>query len=105
MSGLFNSGTDFHTEYKDDGNGGLQLKHVQRVDDIIDTNTELAKESQNGKDMKLAARIPMNVIFAWEQEGIQMDRVGVDPDMTARFWKKLQDPEWSKLRVWDGRVV
>lgn len=96
---------DYKTLYKEQADGSLELKHVQKVDHIIDTNKELAKESQNGKDMKLAARIPMNVIFAWQQEGIDMSLVGVDPEMTAKFWKKLQDPEWANLRVWNGRVV
>ncbi|QEG09207.1 hypothetical protein CPT_Phriendly_055 [Vibrio phage Phriendly] len=96
---------DYKTVYKEQADGSLELKHTQKVDHIIDTNKELAKESQDGKDMKLAARIPMNVIFAWQQEGIDMSLVGVDPEMTAKFWKKLQDPEWANLRVWNGRVV
>ena len=91
MKDLLNNGIDYRTEYIDDGNGNLSLKHVQKVDDIIQTNKELAEESQAGKDMKLAARIPMNVIFAWEQEGIVMSQVGVDPEMTARFWKSMSD--------------
>lgn len=97
--------TDYRTEYKEQADGSLELKHVQKVDHIIDTNKELQKENQNGKDMKLAARIPMNVIFQWQQEGIDMTLVGVDPEMTAKFWKKLQSPEWANLRVWKGKMV
>lgn len=96
---------DYRTEYKEQADGSLELKHVQKVDHIIDTNAEMAKESQDGKDMKLAARIPMNVIFQWQQEGIDMAQVGICPEMTAKFWKKLQDPEYAKLRVWNGRMV
>ena len=96
---------DYRTEYHAQDDGSLKLKHVQKVDHIVETNQQLQKENQTGKDMKLAARIPMNVIFAWEQEGIIMSQVGIDPEMTARFWKKLQDPEFAKLRVWGGRMV
>lgn len=96
---------DFKTLYKQKDDGSLELKHVQKVDHIIDTNKELAKENQAGNDMKLAARIPMNLIFKWQQEGIDMSLVGIDPEMTARFWKKLQDPEYANLRVWKGNVV
>ena len=96
---------DFKTLYKEQADGSLELKHVQKVDHIVDTNKELQKEDQTGKDMKLAARIPMNLIFKWQQEGIRMDLVGIDPEMTARFWKKLQDPEYANLRVWRGNVV
>ena len=99
------SNKDFKTLYKEQADGSLELKHVQKVDHIVDTNKELQKESQHGKDMKLAARIPMNVIFKWQQEGIDMSKVGIDPDMTAAFWKKLQDPEYANLRVWQGKVV
>lgn len=97
---------DHKSTYKaTDDDSGIVIQHSQKIDDIVDTNAEMAEQSQAGNDMKLAARIPMNVIFAWEQEGIEMAKVGICPDMTARFWKKLQDPNWSKLRVWDGKVV
>ncbi|AUR99100.1 hypothetical protein NVP1262O_14 [Vibrio phage 1.262.O._10N.286.51.A9] len=96
---------DYNTEYIGESDGSVTLKHTQKVDHIIDTNKELQNQDQTGNDMKLAARVPMSVIHQWQKEGIDMSLVGTDPEMTAKFWKKLQDPEWANLRVWKGRVV
>lgn len=97
---------DYQTQILQNGIGqDMQIKHTQKVDHIMETNQEMAKQNQAGKDMKLAARIPLAVIHAWEQEGLQMHLVGSDPEMTARFWKKLQSPEYAKLRIWNGRMV
>lgn len=99
--------SDYKTTIIQDGVGKqMDIKHTQRVDHIIDTNEQLAKESQDGKDMKLAARIPLSVIHYWEvNEGLDMSRVGTDQEMTGKFWKLLQSPEYAKLRVWNGRMV
>lgn len=97
---------DYQTQIIQDGIGkDMQIKHTQKVDHILQTNDDMSKQSQAGKDIKLAARIPLAVIHAWEQEGLQMSQVGSDPEMTARFWKKLQSPEYARLRVWDGKMV
>lgn len=97
---------DYKTEIYQDGVGSeMKIKHTQKVDHILDTNEELSKDQQEGQDMKLAARIPLAVLHAWEQEGLDLSRVGIDPEMTGMFWKKLQSPEYAKLRVWKGRMV
>lgn len=97
---------DYKTEIHQDGLGQeMKIKHTQKVDHIIDTNKKMQEDQQEGADMKLAARIPLSVIHAWEQEGLKLDRVGIDPEMTGMFWKKLQSPEYANLRVWKGRMV
>lgn len=95
----------YSTKIQGIGDGRLQINHSQDCTELLEDNQRLRNEGAFGNDMKLAARIPMNLIFIWEQEGIKMNQVGVDPEMTARFWRKLQSPEWAKLRIWEGRVV
>lgn len=99
--------SDYTTQIIQDGIGKqMDIKHTQRVDHIIDTNEELAMQDQHGKDMKLAARIPLSVIHYWEvNHGLDMSLVGSDTEMTGKFWKLLQSPEYAKLRIWKGRMV
>lgn len=99
--------SDYTTTIVQDGIGKqMDIKHTQRVDHIIATNEEMAQESQDGKDMKLAARIPLSVIHYWETNlGLDMSKVGSDQEMTGKFWRLLQDPQYAKLRVWKGRMV
>lgn len=99
--------SDYSTQIVQNGIGKqMDIKHTQRVDHIINTNEELATQDQSGKDMKLAARIPLSVIHYWETNyGLDMSKVGSDQEMTGKFWKLLQSPEYAKLRVWKGRMV
>lgn len=98
--------SDYTTKIVQNGEKQMDIKHTQRVDHIIDTNEQMAKQSQDGADMKLAARIPLSVIHYWETNlGLDMSKVGVDQEMTGKFWRLLQSPEYSKLRVWNGKMV
>lgn len=100
---------DHNTQIHQEGLGKpMVIKHSQRVDNILDTNEELRKDvgQQAGKDFKLAARIPLVLIHHWEQtQNLDMSRVGVDSDMTGKFWRLLQSPEYRNLRVWEGKMV
>lgn len=99
--------SDYKTTIVQDGIGKqMDIKHTQRVDHIVATNEQMAQESQAGKDMKLAARIPLSVIHYWETNlGLDMSKVGCDVEMTGKFWRLLQSPEYAKLRVWKGKMV
>ncbi len=105
-----NASTKMHSDNKDH----LRIVHEQDVSGVLKENEELYKEhggnvqldGPDGAEMKLAARVPMVLLEKWRiEEGLDYHLVGRDPEMTARFWKKLQDPSWSKLRVWNGKVV
>jgi len=102
------------TQNYSEGENHLRVTHSQDVSGILTENAELAEkhggnvqlDGPNGAEMKLAARVPMVLLEKWRlEEGLDYHLVGRDPEMTARFWKKMQDPSWRKLRVWDGQVV
>lgn len=96
----------YSTKMQGIGDGKLLIQHSQDCTELLEANKRMRNAGAGeGQDMKLAARIPMNLLFIWEQEGIKMNQVGIDPDMTARFWRKLQSPEYAHLRIWDGRMV
>jgi hypothetical protein len=105
-----NATTQLHSDNKDH----LRITHEQDVSGVLKENAELASlhggnvqlDGPDGAEMKLAARVPMVLLEKWRiEEGLDYHLVGRDPEMTARFWKKLQDPSWQKLRVWDGKLV
>lgn len=102
------------TKMVSDKHDHIRITHEQDVSSILTENKELYDkhggniqlDDEHGMDMKLAARVPMVLLEKWRiEEGLDYHKVGQDPEMTARFWKKLQDPTWSKLRVWNGKVV
>ncbi len=49
----------------------------------------------------LAARIPMVIVNKWLiEEGINV----LDPADREKVMAKLDDPDWAKLKTWDGKL-
>lgn len=96
------------TKFHGQGDGSVIIQHKQDVGAVLKENKEM-RDHHGGNiedDMKLAARVPMVLLEKWRnEENLDYHMIGRCPEMTARFWKKLQDPSWRNLRVWDGKVV
>lgn len=69
---------------------------------VTDRNSELRKSGHgNGKDMKLAASIPLSMVLKWRVEH------GVDifnPAHKKEAKRLINDHQYRMFRVWEGRV-
>ena len=94
-----------NTQFTDMSDGGILITQSENLGSVLKDNKE---KRENGvmDDMKLAASIPLIVLEHWRtHEGLDYNLVGSCPDTTARFWRKLQDREWEKFRIWGGKIV
>jgi hypothetical protein len=93
------------TSVKFEPDGTFLIKTEQEVDDILDHNRILRNHDDKGwtspaKDMRRVASIPMNVVYQWLQEGIDVFS-GEQQDEVA---KRLNDPDWAYLRTAPGHL-
>lgn len=85
--------------------GEMQLKTVYPdVAKVTDRNAELRKVGHgNGKDMKLAASIPLSLVFKWRAEH-GVDIFSNDPEHKKKARALLNDHNYHMLRVWEGHI-
>lgn len=71
---------------------------------ITDRNAELRKAGAgSGKEMRLAASIPLSVIMKWRvEEGV--DIFSNDPDQKRKARQLLNDHQYRMLRIWEGNI-
>ena len=71
---------------------------------VTDRNAELRKAQHgNGKDMKLAASIPLSLVTKWRAEhGI--DVFSNDPEHKKKARQLLNDHQYRMLRIWEGHI-
>lgn len=71
---------------------------------VTDRNAELRKAGHgNGKDMKLAASIPLSLVTKWRiEEGV--DVFSNDPAHKRKARQLLNDHQYKMLRIWEGRI-
>lgn len=95
--------SDVQTRIDVDNNGTLIVQRTQDVQEIIDRCQTLANAGQGrGKDMHLAADLPMGVIETYcNENGITFSEWMQNPIHVKRM---LNDPALSKFRIWQGRV-
>lgn len=99
----------------DHDTGRLIIARTQLVQDILDNNTELANSNDRSwrkRDDRqmLFASIPNIVIEQWLAEGINVwaaktDRQGRPNEMLKRVLRKLEDPEWRRLKTTSMRMA
>lgn len=71
---------------------------------VTDRNAQLRTMGHgNGKDMKLAASIPLSLIFKWRAEH-GVDVFSSDPWHKKKTRALLNDHQFKLLRVWEGRI-
>lgn len=72
--------------------------------DVHDMQTDGTNGWSAKKKLRHAARVPKAVMRAWEiQDGVNlMNMHPLDRDRYMR--RKLQDPDWSKLKICSGRL-
>lgn len=83
-----------------DPNGkDLTVEHVQDVEDIIERNKALQKETQRSDWGRHIASIPNVILVRWMLEE-NVNVLGMSSDEWGRFVKrKLDDPDWRHLRT------
>lgn len=88
-----------------DSDGSIILKTAYAdAQTITDRNAELRKAGHgNGKEWKLAASIPLSLIFKWKVEH-GVDAFSNDPAHKRKFRQLLNDHEYKMLRIWEGNI-
>lgn len=91
------AGVRYYLRHEPDGS--IHLDGYQDVQPILDANGDEYRENSGwnaDKSMRRAARIPMNLINQWQQEeGFN----ALNPHHWDAVQKKLNDPDWLKLRT------
>lgn len=96
-------GTEQFTQTDADGKTHLKTTYGD-VSAVLKRNAQLRSAGHgNGKDMKLAASIPLSVIFKWRVEH-GVDVFSSDPDQKKAARKLLNDHQNKLFRVWEGHM-
>jgi hypothetical protein len=86
-----------------DSNGqDLAIEHAQDVEPILEWNKEARRDEQKSDWGRHVARIPNVIYVKWLDEEHRKGNTSLrmfTPEFDAIVQKKLQDPEWSYLRV------
>ena len=85
--------------------GEYQIKTVYPdAQQVTDRNAELRKQGHgNGKDMKLAASIPLSLVHKWKvEQGV--DVFSSDPAHKKKARALLNDHQYRMLRIWEGNI-
>lgn len=86
-----------------DGNIILETRHAD-VEHILKRNHELRSMGHgNGKDMKLAASLPLSIVMKWKAEK-GVDVFSPDPDQKKAARRLLNDHTNQMFRVWEGNL-
>lgn len=97
-----------HTEYADDGEGGLIERRVQDVEPLLNRNKELQLDNAGwwtGRDEVWVAEIPFAVAEGWCREaGLSIPEFMAMTVENPWLKRKLEDPSNRFLRVWPGRL-
>lgn len=84
--------------------GGKEFLATGFSGHVLDRNKELHNHGvhhNKEKDRYLAASIPPIIMVKWlNEEGWNC----LDPQYADRLKRKLNDPEWSHLRIWKGQL-
>lgn len=88
-----------------DADGAVVLKTVyDTTAPVLDRNAELRLDGHgNGKEMKLAASIPMSLVHKWRTDH-GVDVFSSDPWHKQRARELLNSNEYLRLRIWGGRL-
>lgn len=92
------------TTYFREKNGKIEYNTVEDVSKHLALNRQAkAKESGNWKgDMHHVASIPQTLYMEWWKE---FGGNPMSPEHQPRLLRKLQQREWSQLRVKSGRLI
>ncbi|WPZ05493.1 hypothetical protein [Pelagerythrobacter marinus] len=83
-----------------DGTFSLVTKYAD-TRRTLDRNAALRSAGHgNGKDVKLAASIDGAVVAKWMQEGMNP----FDPNNRKKLRSILNDSDYRKFRIWEGRL-
>lgn len=86
-----------------DGNIVLATKWAD-VKAITDRNAQLRTAGAgNGKEMKLAASIPLSIIMKWKIEH-GVDAFSNDPAHKKKMRQLVNDHQYRMFRIWEGNL-
>ena len=87
-----------------DDYGNFTERNYQDAQPILDQNKEFHNSgfgSSPTGELKHAASIPLNIWLKWKiEEGVDV----LQPENTQWLKRKLNDPDWRHLRIWDGKL-
>lgn len=92
---------------KDYSGEQLVFKTSQEVGGILDANGKEFNESKqddNGVMGRKVASVPIDVLDQWIKEGIDYRKIKTDPEMRVKFFRRLNSPEWRKLKTYNGHI-
>ena len=92
--------------HADENGENYTVETLQDTTDIVEANkAAMAQTDERARwgEMTHIASIPLAVYNQWLAEGV-IDPAGNVTD-DKRLLKRLQDPDWSKLRVRPGRLI
>jgi len=89
--------------------GSISVGSTQDVSDILRQNKYEADNNLNRKSGdhfgRKVASIPLNIINMWCKEwGVSLQELYNSPDMKAKMFARLRDPQWAGLRTDTGRI-
>jgi len=99
---------DINTSFAADlGNRKYRVQYQQDVDPALKETARLKEElhrTGGSKDYVVAAQVPMVVLYNWGQEDGINYFGRLDQHQQMKLFRRLNDPEFKKLRVWDGHL-
>jgi hypothetical protein len=106
---LYDAETKTSTRFIDNSKGGVTVEVQQDIGGLMDSIKEMRAQSFNPKAIgRVAGQIPIALYEQWGREfkgihGITM--LAADSKTRQRFIaSKLNSSEYSKLRVWEGKL-
>ena len=101
---LLTSSRGINWGMRKDDQGRIEFVASGDSEAVLDRNKQIHNHGVHRnaeKDRYLAASIPPIIEVKWlTEEGLNIH----DPNHRDRLRKKLNDPEWSHLRIWKGRL-
>lgn len=91
---------------KDYSGEQLVFKKSQQCSDILQANHDEVADggSPDLKWRKKFASIPIDVLDAWIDEGVDYRRISKDPEQRKRFFQKLNSNEFKAFRTSTSRL-
>lgn len=93
---------------KDYSNEAIVIHKSQDVAPIISANAfdraNQSKMNDSGVMGRKVASVPIDVLDAWIEEGIDYRKINQDPAMKKKFFARLNDPEFRYFKTHTGHI-
>lgn len=91
---------DIETNLIQQQDGQIIVHRSQDVAPLLKANkVEANNPTSSLRIGRKFASVPIEVLHAWIEEGIDYRKLNQDPSMMKKFKAKMNDPEWKALRT------